>query len=287
MFPYKEVAGGRGVTTIVALNPNTMKTEIITGFHPSFKEIKEGLDNEDPNVWGFFDVAGGIMLKFQAITDRVSYDGRNILWDGQPVNSTIATQLQRALESGESNYAALALFWEKLESNPEPHSREQAYDFLASHDFHITVNGDLVAYKGVQSDGKGGWRSGRRSEKPGVPSAYVDGVPVPELSYVPNNIGTVVSMPRNEVVHDPTLTCSRGLHISTHSYAQSWGRGGAVVEVHANPRDICSVPDHSNGEKVRVNQYEVVAVREHAHDARTPVLAGSVSGGSYIGYDGV
>lgn len=270
---HAELTRGNGVETVVAFNPESA-TPIYTAdeHHPNWDEIIEGLTVGDPEVWDLFDVAGGVMRRFQQVTDRVSWDGQNVLWDGDPIHSTLAEQFERALRHGDKeDYVALANFWEKLESNPNQHSREQAYNWLASHKFQITPEGDVVAHKGVQRTDRG-YESVRASEKPDVPSAFVDGKPVPPLSRVPNNVGTVVSMPRSEVKHDPRRTCERGLHVSTHDYARTWGQNGTRLEVHVNPRDIVSVPDGAGGKKIRVCRYYVAsAVGDNYEPTDRPV----------------
>lgn len=269
MFPYQinPVRGGGEVLTAYRADHETPFYNANSN-HPHYETIKQMLDNEDPEVWDMFNVGVGVAGRLRRITDRVSFDGTNILWDGDPVHSVLTEQLRRALESGESNYEAIAKFWEKLESNPNEHSRTQAYDFLAAHAFQITADGDVVGYKGVyQTDN--GYESTRASHVAGLPSAYVDDEAVPEKSRVPNNIGTVVSMPRSEVVHDPAVSCERGLHVATRSYAN--GYGGAVLEVHVNPRDIVSVPTDAGGDKVRVCRYYVARVAVD-NTGNTPVL---------------
>lgn len=269
-IPYRKVTGENGISTLtVDVGLGDFKT--IASTHPHFEQIVAGLDDDDRSVFELIDVGAGITRRFRQITDRISYDGSNILFDGDVIHSVLAEQLQRALESGEQNYEAIAKFWEKLEGNPNEHSRTQSYDWLVAHSFQITPEGDIVGFKGVHN-GQGGFVSGNRSQATGKPSAFVDGVAVPPLSTVPNNIGTVVSMPRSEVAHDPSEACARGLHVSTRSYAADYGN--VIIEVHVNPRDIVSVPTDGGGEKVRVCKYKVarVAVSEHEM-GKTPVLA--------------
>ena len=178
---------------------------------------------------------------------------------------------------------ALARFWEKLLSNPSQHSREQAYDFLAKAAFQITEDGDVVAFKRVYPTTDASvFESGWASQKRGVPSAYVNGIPIKELSKVPQRIGDTVTMPRSEVVHDPSNACARGLHVATQAYL---GNSGTIMEVHVNPRDIVSVPRSDTG-KARVCAYKVAGfVNENpAHygstvlrqSSSTAVLAGDV-----------
>lgn len=280
-IPHAIRTGANGVDTIVAFNPNnSMPVVEADSNHPHWKAIVEGLAVGDESVFDLFDVAGGMMKRLRTITDRVGYDGTNILWDGDPVHTVIADQIKRALEAGESNYEALAKFWEKLESNPSEHSKTQAYDWLACHDFKITPEGDVVGYKGVSQsyvaeDGAVVYHSSWASRVSDKPSAYVNGKKIAPLSKVPQTIGDVVTMPRSEVKADPSQSCERGLHVATFNYAKSYGN--TVVEVHVNPRDIVSVPTDASGAKVRVCKYTVVDVRTAEHTGASPVLSAQQS----------
>lgn len=239
-------------------------------FHPHWNAIIRGLEAGDPNVWELFDVATGVVNRFREITDRVSWNGTDVLWDGDPVHSALSEHLSRVIQSGDENaFTATAKFWEKLESNPNAHSREQAFSWLAASQFQITPDGDVVGYKGVYDNGDGTYKSWHASSVAGSPSAFVNGSPVAERIQVPQNIGDVVTMPRSEVKHDPTVSCHRGLHVATRAYATSYGN--TVLEVHVNPRDIVSVPNDAHGAKVRACRYYVARIAGLEGDTR-PVL---------------
>lgn len=257
-FPASIIRSG-DKTSVVAFREGAVEPfHTADTSHPNWDDILEGLRKGDPNVWDLFDVANAVMRRFRQVTDRVSWDGHEVLWDGDPIHSVLSDQLSRALrENNAEVYTALAKFWEKLESNPEPHSREQAYDFLATHAFQITADGDVVGYKGVRDNGDGTYSSTARSQVAGKPSAFVNGQPVPPLSVVTQRVGDVVSMPRSEVTHDPAKSCERGLHVATHGYASGYG---TVMVVTFNPRAIVSVPTIDRGVKVRVHEYTVVSI---------------------------
>jgi len=283
MISHYYTTGATGVDVVVAFDPTRENPVLMADSkHPHFEAIRSGLAAGDDSVLDLFNVATGAARKFEQVTDRVSYNGKDILFDGDPVHTVLAEQVLRAIEAGEDSYAPLAKFWEKLESNPDDHSREQAYDWLACHAFQITEEGDVVGYKGVSSDGNGGYVSGWASAVPDVPSAFVDGEPVKPLSKVPNKVGTTVTMPRSEVVHDPTQACRRGLHVSTRSYAEGYAHNGAIMEVHVNPRDIVSVPTDGGGEKVRVCRYKVARVSE-SDNGTGPVLHESPTTNTWAG----
>jgi len=252
---------GGSVSVVTAFNPDSDNPVYTADSnHPNFREIIAGLEDGDPDVWDLFDVVKGLSVKFQTVTDRVTFDGDTIYWDGDPVHSVLADQLVRSLENGTigADAVALAKFWEKLEANPNEHSRTQAYDWLAAHKFQITPDGDVVGYKGVYEDvaedGSKTYRSWHASTVEGKPAAYVNDVPLPERVQVTHAIGDVVTMPRSEVSHNPREACMRGLHVATRSYAASYGN--VILEVHVNPRDIVSVPTDAHGDKVRVCRFK-------------------------------
>lgn len=282
-FPFS-LSEGSGVATVTAFNANSDKPIYQADeHHPHWNEILTGLEGGSEHVWSLFDVAAGVRTRFKQVTERVSFDGDTVLFDGDPIHSVLSEQLHRAILDGNSeNYTALAKFWEKLESNPNDHSREQGFDWLASHKFQITAEGDIVGYKYVYSNGDGEYSSCSKSQVPNTPSAFVNGNPIPPLSVVPQRVGDVVTMPRSEVTHDPSLACERGLHVGTFDYVGG-GRRDHVLEVHVNPRDIVSVPTDGGGGKVRVCRYTVAAVADQSPRSTAPVLRNGQTAQTWAG----
>jgi hypothetical protein len=142
---------------------------------------------------------------------------------------------------------------ENVQDNPNDNSREQLYDWLTGKNYTITDKGFIVGYKGVESDGGESYQSVSEG------TAIVDGTVY--TGKIPNYVGAVVEMPRNQVDDNSGEGCSTGLHVATYEYARSWGRNGAMLEVHINPRDVVSVPDEGNAwPKMRVCRYTVVNI---------------------------
>lgn len=283
MIQYRKYENdGRG--SVIVLGPNGILQA--DSFHPHWQAIVNAIDAGDERVYELFDVRAGMGRRLESLSDRIDYDGKDILFDGAPVDTVLANQIKRALESGETDYKPLVRFWEKLESNPQEHSKQQAYRWLATHDFKITEDGDVVAYKGVRVNGDGSFSSISHSRVVDAPSGYVDGVPVPPLSVVTQKIGSVVTMPRSEVKHDPNVGCHRGLHVGDWSYANHFAQG-AVLEVHVNPRDIVSVPNDSSSRKVRTCKYKVVSVVTSEYSGG-PVLRPAAVAETWndVGYEG-
>lgn len=252
---YKVIRGGlNGVDNVVAVNPDSDQPVYqADSHHPHFERIVAGLGANDPAVFELFDVQGGLVKTLTSLSDRVSFDGEHILFDGDVQESPIADHLYRCLEAGVQDYEPVVKFWEKVAANPDERSREQLFSWLKAHNFTITENGDILGYKGVVTTNEGKFLSSASG------TAFVDGVEI--KGQIPNMPGTVVTMPRSKVHNDPRSACSYGLHVGDWSYASTFTRG-AVLEVHVNPRDVVSIPHDSGQRKMRACRYEVIRVRD-------------------------
>ena len=217
--------------------------------HPNFAQIVEAVMADDESVVDLFDVAATAAKRFDRLSERVTVANGRLYLDGEEVDNSLATQVVRFLGDGVDDWKPLVAFFENVQANPQEHSREQLYTWLAKRDFTITHDGLIVGYKGVRSDGNGGFTSINTGK------AIVDGEV--HTGAIPNHVGAVVEMPRGEVAHDPSTGCSTGLHVGSYDYANGFAQG-ALLEVHVNPRDVVSVPTDSDWQKMRVCRYTVV-----------------------------
>lgn len=224
--------------------------------HPNWEAIVAGLLNDDESVVDLFDVAETVSRRFEALTERVTVRNGQVYFDGDPLDRAETRQIVRFLDDGVDDFMPLVNFLEKVQTNPNEHSREQLYSWIDRHDFPITEDGDIIAYKGVLANADGTYESISSGK------AIVDGEEV--SGRIPNAVGSVVEMPRSEVHHDPATGCSRGLHAGTWDYASDFSRG-AVLTVRINPRDVVSVPTDCDWQKVRVCRYVVTGVTEHEY----------------------
>jgi hypothetical protein len=223
--------------------------------HPNFDAIVAGAMADDSGIVDLFDVSKTVATRFERLSDRVTVAHGRVYFDGDEVDNSLTTQIVRFMDENVEDWQPLVNFFENVQNNPIQHSREQLYDWLSARDFTITPEGNIVGYKGVHRQGDklvSGWSG----------SAIVDGEKV--TGKIPNEVGSIVEMPRSEVAHDPSTACSFGLHVGTFSYAKGYARG-AMLEVHVNPRDVVSVPTDGGGEKVRVCRYTVVDVIDAPH----------------------
>lgn len=218
--------------------------------HPNWAGIKAGVEADDPSVVDLFDIGVTAQKRFDKLSDRVSVKGGKVYFDNQLTHNALTEQVVRFIENGQEDFRPLVEFFEKVQSNPNEHSREQLYSWLDVHDFTILPNGNFIGYKGVRDNG-GSYESISHG------SAISNGIEY--TGAIPNPIGAVVEMPRDAVQHDPSVGCHTGLHVGTWSYAHDFARG-AILKVEVNPRDVVSVPTDCNHAKLRTCRYTVLDV---------------------------
>ena len=75
-------------------------------------------------------------------------------------------------------------------------------------------------------------------------------------------VGAIVTMPREKVVFDEDLTCAPGLHFCSKDYLRFFfneEKGNRVVLIKINPADVVSIPADYNNTKGRCCRFEVLA----------------------------
>lgn len=198
--------------------------------------------------------AQGISDALQKLSERVSYKDGRILFDGDELDNALTEHIIRLLGEGKDakrdGYPAFVNFLEKLYTNPSKKSRKHLFHFIQANRITVHPDGDFIAYKGTQRDGKS------------IHAGYgiVDGEEF-EHDYLPNYEGAVVEIPRSRVDNNRDVACSTGLHAGAFSYANDFARGKLFV-VKINPRDVVSVPSDSEDRKLRVSRYVVLQAAE-------------------------
>ena len=231
--------------------------KVITTTHPFFKEVRDYLtetpedQHDEDRMWDILDPVRSLGSTMAAVDPRVSYDSGSIYLDGIRVHSLIEKHIVDRARAGDTNWDRLVRFLIKVDENPSRKAQEAIYQWINRHGIHLAEDGDFVAYKGVDSDG--------RSSHAG-PNNFIDGVlfGTPGHPYkVPHEVGTVISKKRADVDDNTALACSTGLHVGTYDYAK--GFASILRTVKVNPRDVVSVPDSDLTFKIRVCRYEVIA----------------------------
>lgn len=253
MHPYTHVRTEDGRESLTVFTPSGAPI-VATGDHPSFAELLAGAQSDAPvdDLRDLADLSNAVAQHFDTLSERVSVAHGRVFFDGDEVDSTITAQIIRCLDDPNvGDWKPLVLFMENVAANPNPHSREQLFDWLRDRDFTITTNGCFIAYKGVTSTGEG-------EDEVYVSCSSGSGIVNGERhdGQLPNFVGATVEMPRSDVQHDPARGCHTGLHVGTHEYAEGYNRA-ALLTVLVNPRDVVSVPTDCNAEKMRVCRYVV------------------------------
>lgn len=218
--------------------------------HNNLDQIVDAAQKGEP-VGELIDIGRNIQRRFDdVVSGRVAVRSGVVYFDDDPMHGAVADAIVRFLEN-DRDVTPLVKFMENIMANPQEHSRDQFYRWIEAHDFPIDDDGCIVAYKGVSPS--------RKSIHAG--GAYVDGEWV--AGHVPNQVGSVITMGRSDVAHDPGHACSTGLHAGSWDYASSFG--SVILHVKINPRDVVSVPNDCASAKVRVCRYEVVGETEQKY----------------------
>lgn len=218
--------------------------------HPAWglivAELRKRHPDEDALWIHFEDPTRSIRENIGDYSDRVAIGDNNVLLDGEKVTGPLANKILRVYGSG-GTVKPLVKFLENLDDNPSHKSREQLFAYLERHDFQITDDGHFIAYKGLREDGTS-VHSG---------TAFVDGTEV--QGNIPNDLGSVITMPRRKISDDANKACHVGLHAGAWNYASSFGNG-STAKVKVNPADVVCIPNDSSWQKMRVCRYEVIEV---------------------------
>lgn len=212
--------------------------------HPNFKLILDNMGNDlSLREWkNLLDIPAAINTYMGS--SGVEIKGNSIYYKGYEIHNVVAQKILEAMTQNRP-YQRLVLFLENLVQNPSSKAVNRLYYFLSNHGMAITEDGCFVGYKGVQTD----FSSKFKDNKTGKPLYY--------------NIGSVVSMPRNEVDDNENNGCSRGIHVGSYDYAKGWGP--VVLLVKVNPKDAVTVPVNEIN-KLRVCELTVLQECERLVD---------------------
>lgn len=216
----------------------------VNSSHEHFTRIVHALTHGE-DVAEFLTPAKAIL----GVDPRLTTDNVDVFWNDEVVDTTLTRTIMRYHAEGR-DASALVRFLERLQQNPSKRSREALWDWLSRCDLTVDAEGFFYGFKKVNEEHRS-FNAGR---------AWVDGVE--HSGHIPNEVGAIVSMPREWVDDNSGVECSHGLHVGTYQYAKGFYSGqGCLMEVRVDPADVVSVPqsDHS---KMRVCRYEVVAIHD-------------------------
>lgn len=236
------------------------KTYNADSSHPLWDAILTRSMADDAGVVECFDLMTAIG-KRTSLSDRVSVAGGKLFLDDDEVTGPLGDFIVRLYgENGDIDPFVRLL--EGIAQNPSKNSSAMLYDYIKREKVTILPDGTLVLYKSVNR--VTGHTHSYQSTSAGP--ALINGVPHKD-GYVPQSIGDVVTMPRADVVDDPSTQCHTGLHVGAWSYVGTF-TGNVKLEVHVHPRDVVNVP--YNGTKLRTCRYRII--REVTRPYDQPVL---------------
>lgn len=209
--------------------------------HMNYDRIKECLLAKDySDLEQLLNIPRHIEVQIQSVANAgaVEVTDNEVKYDGRVIHSTIAKRILDLAKNG-LPFDGMVKFLANLYSNPSSRAVNEAYDFLENRNLPITEDGCFLALKCVRSN----WYDKHSGT-------------------VLNTIGSVISMPRNQVDDDRERECSYGYHVGAQEYSGPGGSfynsGDQVVVVKVNPADIVAVPKDYNAQKMRVCKYEVL-----------------------------
>ena len=173
--------------------------------------------------------------------NRIQIDGMTLSVDGVefPLQYTklILEEMNKDLHKPFDNI--MAFFGRCIKANISETIVQQMFEFLKHNDIQILSDGSIQGWKYVQKGDKD----------------YYDTY----TGTILNNEGLTVSMPREEVVADPSVTCSHGLHVGAWDYVNNQTYIAKVILL---PEDVVSVPIDYSGMKLRCCRYYVHEILE-------------------------
>lgn len=241
--------------------------------HPLFARITDALaKGEDPSE--FLDPANVLALT-DVKDERVDVSDGTVTFEGVAIHSHLLDAFKRYAAEGR-DVGNLVKFLDRLAENPSERSREQLFTWSQARDLTIDEDGFLIGYKAVaqrphypnEVEGDHGiWFSDYDYQSISQGWAIVDGVDTRDFlgnsnHQVPNKVGSIVEIPRDQVSDDPRSGCAFGLHVGSWNYASTFHHGSVVMEVKIDPADVVSIPADSGYAKMRVCKYEILAIHD-------------------------
>lgn len=249
--PYPYIIQGGNIVLMIDNDSHTISSET----HVNYNRILEAIRGGDwKTVSDLVDVQESIT---NYVNGKLVIKNGEIFWNGRPYHNALSKRLMAMYEQG-FDIGPLTKFMENLEDNPSYRACEELYGFLEKNELPLTPTGNFLAYKRVHTS---------QQDKPELNIKAGDLVDCYTKTMI-NNVGSEVSMIRNEVDDNADNVCSAGLHFASLDYLSGSGYGGRsepIVIVEINPADVVSIPTDYNNQKGRACKYTVVGL--HGVDA--------------------
>lgn len=280
------IDGSSNLSGIIREDDGSMTNFIITSENQGFQRVMETLGRLRDGLATQEDLAESVR-DAMSLANRIEKDINDFAMPGlpltrkgnhfyvtvngelEPVDPTLERQMLKASdadgEEARRNWHAMSNFIARLYQNTTRYVREQLFSWLkanfddkSTHSFTIMPDGRFVGYKGCCRDELNNIVSINSGH------GFVNGTEYTN-AHLPNNVGDVVSMPREEVQDDPKTGCSTGLHVGTYEYASQFA-SGVLVRVAVAPEDVVSIPLDCEWQKLRACKYVVLETEDRPVD---------------------
>lgn len=201
--------------------------------HPNFSKVIDACLNEKFSEIPQLIETGKAVEKWSL--GYFKFQDGKLYYYGEELNGTLIQKIIDSIKNNDKNVMKYVNFLEDALLN-DKNSYDEMWEFLKHNDIEIDDEGSIVCYKKV--------------------TTYGNGLKDSRTKTIPNDLGTVVQMPRHLVNDDKNQTCSYGLHVGSISYVKGFS-GDTIIKVLVRPSDIVSVPVDYNGQKMRCSEYFV------------------------------
>lgn len=223
--------------------------------HFNYAKLLDAIKNNDKDEFLKFYQQKEEDVIQEYSNNNIKSEGGKYTYKGLEIGSSLA---RRIIEMSNGGFSVdhFMKFLDNLIQNPSMTSIRELYDFLENRNIPITEDGCFLGYKAVCT------YLGNKKVDP-FNREIKDGDLVDKYSRTTrNNVGDVISVPRNQVDDNRNNQCSYGYHVGGLEYATQtfFSEGDTVVIVKVNPKDVVSVPLDYNAQKLRTCAYEVIGI---------------------------
>lgn len=210
------------------------KVHTLSSDQPNFSKVVEALRTEDDELALKLIDPSRIVIDGTAEYPEFRVKDGVVTYQDQTLEGYAVEKILELVSSG-FPIDALVKFLVRLQDNPSSRAVTELYEFLEKGQLPLLPDGRFIAYKRIKDD----WTDCHTGK-------------------ISNAVGTIVTMPRNQVDDDSTRTCSHGLHVCSMGYLSHFS-GARVVAVAVAPEDVVSIPKDYDAQKMRCCRYEVLA----------------------------
>jgi predicted DNA-binding protein (UPF0251 family) len=217
--------------------------EIVRAAMPFLAEHQVAvIDLDAYTAHAILEKKSGGFIRFIAEKIKGALTGRlDAVVDGKTIPNVqrLEKHIERAAY-GES-YAGFEVFMKRLAAiiDQRGHTVDELLNFMEKGDLPIADDGSIVAYKVLNSHRSLGMFVDCHTEK------------------VTQQVGSLVSMPLEDVDESRRTECSTGLHVARRGYLRGFS-GNVMTLIKVAPEDVVAVPV-GEPDKMRVRAYHIVA----------------------------